>query len=99
LLLLLLLLQLLPDRLVSPGVRNLVPLALLTVGIALWGVAAGAIHDRFADRPSEGWWRQTLEVRVKVQGRFTCHSFSIRLAVLDEVGWCVSGVSERGACV
>lgn len=63
---LLLLLQLLPDRLVSPGARNLVPLALLTVGVALWGVAAGAIHERYDDHPGEGWWRRTLEVCVCV---------------------------------
>jgi hypothetical protein len=50
---------------VTPGVRNLVPLALETVGIALWGVAAGAIHERYSDQASESWWRRTLEVRVQ----------------------------------
>jgi hypothetical protein len=55
--------QLLPDSKVTPGVRNLVPLALETVGIALWGVAAGAIHERYSDKAQESPWRQALEVR------------------------------------
>jgi hypothetical protein len=67
-LLLLLLLQLLPDSKVSPGVRNLVPLALETVGIALWGVAAGAIQGRFPDQAAESWWRSTLEVSIASSG-------------------------------
>ena len=64
LLLLRVMLQLLPDSRVSLGVRNFVPLALETIGMALWGVAAGAIHERYAEELSEGWWRRTLEVRA-----------------------------------
>lgn len=50
--------QLLPARLVSPGVRNVVPWLALLLGAVIWGfyaAAFAAIMDRDDELKLEGW--------------------------------------------
>jgi hypothetical protein len=60
-------LQLLPNRLVSPGVRNLMPLLLWILGTIIWGVQAAQLQHHVSagagdSRPAVVEWRDTTLV-------------------------------------
>jgi hypothetical protein len=67
-------LQLLPNRLVSPGVRNLVPLLLWLLGTIIWGVQAAQLQHHVGagagdNNPAVVHWRDTALVsrRLDIQ--------------------------------
>jgi hypothetical protein len=64
-------LQLLPNRMVSPGVRNLVPLLLWILGTIIWGVQAAQLQHHVSagaglNNPAVVHWRDTTLVSRRI---------------------------------